>query len=436
MRTLCRMAVLVVCAVVAAGCGSGEPPLKVGVLVECTGLLESAEEGLLAGAQLPLIERGARLEGEGADQRLVDADVGGRPVEIVKGCVELTTLAHEIVETRRLIEEEHVDVVIGPVGETEGVVLSKLAGRYPDVTFLLAASVAQEATLRPARPNVFRFLADGPQTAAGLATFAYRDLGWRNVDLVEDPVAGAWEGAAGFAEEFCALGGRVRSAGLLTMTPADKELAQRVARGSDGVALFAGYYDTEFFLRGYRRSASPVSRRLLISGYAFSLPRGLSPGDVDLSGVVIGGDIPVESESPRWLAYRRAYRRAFPGLPVREASGQLVLPTYVSMEAVVRALEAVDGDAGPHGRDLRAALSRLAFETPMGPVRLNANRQAIVSVHLRQVEGRGRAARTRPLRIVRGVEQSFGGAFSARTPPPALLDGSCRRGPVPPWARQ
>ena len=78
-------------------------------------------------------------------------------------------------------------MVIGPVGEPEGVLVRRLAARYPDVTFVLGASSAQEATLSDPQPNVFRFVADGAQSTAGLAAYAYRDLGWRRAGLVMDP---------------------------------------------------------------------------------------------------------------------------------------------------------------------------------------------------------------------------------------------------------
>ena len=44
-------------------------------------------------------------------------------------------------------------------------------------------------------------------------------------------------------------------------------------------------------------------------------------------------------------------------------------------------------------------------------MRLDPNRQAIVSVHLRRIAGRGEHAATEPFRIVQDVDQSFGGAF-------------------------
>src|SRR5262245_61324815 len=168
MRADARRAVLALLAaaslVLPLGCGGDDDPLKVGVLVDCSGLLEAFGDSELAGAELPIEQR--------------DGTAGGRPVELVKGCTEVSSLTLTIARVRSLIEEDGVDVVVGPVGEPEGVVMRRLASRYPDVTFILTASAAQESTMRDSQPNVFRFVADAAQSAAGLANYAYRELGW------------------------------------------------------------------------------------------------------------------------------------------------------------------------------------------------------------------------------------------------------------------
>jgi branched-chain amino acid transport system substrate-binding protein len=332
-------------------------------------------------------------------------------------------------------------VIVGPVGETEGIVVRRLAARYPNVTFLLGASGAQATTLSDPQPNVFRFVADGAQSTAGLAAHAYTDLGWRRAALVMDPLAPhSWEQAAGFVSEFCALGGTVVSRDPLLSQPApDRELGARLSREVDGTMLITTGSSPTHFLRAYDRGTARLPRRLVLAGFAFAQPDGLSPGGppprgVDLSGVVLGGDLPLDSERPQWRRQQRAYARAFPRLAPESAHGPLEHPPYMAAEALARALERVDGDLGRGGRRLRAALSRLAFDGPAGPVRLDRNRQAVVSVHLRRVEGRGQRARTVPFRVVEEVDQSFGGTFDGGTPAPSFESPKCRRGPVPAWA--
>jgi branched-chain amino acid transport system substrate-binding protein len=419
-----------------AACGEEQDPVRVGVLTECVGPFEASKETMLAAAALPFLERGGRLQGDGPMDGLDDARVGGRPIELLVGCTIQSDQSRQIVETRRLIEDEGADVIIGPVGEAEGVLVRRLAERYLDVTFILGISAAQETTLHDSQPNVFRFVADGAQSAAGLATHAFRDLGWRRAAVAMDPPAGSWEAAAGFVAEFCALGGTITSREMLFVggPAADRATGARLSREVDGTALFNSFDGVGDFVRSYARRAGPLRRRLVVNGFAFAQPGGLSPGGVDLSGVVLGNDLPLDSERPRWRRYRRAFARAFPRLPRESATGLLELPVYMAAEAVARALEGVDGDIGPRGSALRAALSKVAFDGPAGPVRLDRNRQAVVSVHLRRIEGRGERSRTVPFRVVKEVDQSFGGMFHADTPAPSLESPECRHGPVPAWA--
>jgi branched-chain amino acid transport system substrate-binding protein len=426
-------------ALVSAGCGEEEPPVRVAVLTECIGTLEAFKESILAAAQLPFIERGARLRGDRPAAGLEGASFGGRPVEMLVGCTVFSNLSGLIIEVRRLIESRGADVIVGPVGETEGIVVRRLAARYPNVTFVLGASGAQAATLSDPQPNVFRFVADGAQTTAGLAAHAYTDLGWRRAALVMDPSPHSWEQAAGFVAEFCALGGTVVSRDpLLSQQPggeaADRELGARLSREVDGTMLITTGSSPTHFLRAYDRGTATLPRRLVLTGYGFAQPGGLSPRGIDLSGVVLGGDLPLDSERPQWRRHQRAYARAFPRLRKELAHGPLEHPPYMAAEALARALERVDGDLGRDGRRLRAALSKVAFDGPAGPVRLDRNRQAVVSVHLRRIEGQGRRAGTVPFRVVEEVDQSFGGAFDGGTPAPSFESPKCRRGPVPAWA--
>jgi hypothetical protein len=119
-------------ALAVTGCGAGRAPFRIGVLVDCQGPLKSTEEAELSAAELPLLRRGARLVGPAPSNGTTAATVAGRKVELVVGCSEVGEEAVFIDEARRLVEEEHVDAVIGGAS----VVPRELARRYPDVPFL------------------------------------------------------------------------------------------------------------------------------------------------------------------------------------------------------------------------------------------------------------------------------------------------------------
>jgi branched-chain amino acid transport system substrate-binding protein len=435
-RRLVSALMAIACAAVAVSCEDEREPVRIGVVVECSGLTEAFRQPMLAAAELPFLQRGARRKGRNPVDGLTGASAGGRPVELIEGCTEAGDLTLLMTETRRLIETEGADVIIGPVGETEGTVMRRIAARHPGTTFLLGASAAQSVTLREPRPNVFRFVADGAQQAAGLGAYARRDLGWRRAAVVFDDLPNSWESAAGFVAEFCALGGNVVAREVFSGSAApDRAVGARLARQVDGVALIAIFISPADFLRGYARRIARLPQRLVVNGFGFTLPGGLAPTGVDLSGVVFGLDIPVASERPQWRRYVRAYERSFPGIAPSFAGSPLVFPVYLSAEATARALERTRGKVGVRQRRLRTALRGLAFDGPAGPVRLDRNRQAIVSVHLQRIASRRADEPTRPFRVVRDVEQSFADAFDRHTPSPSREQPRCRRGRVPSWAR-
>ena len=79
--------------------------------------------------------------------------------------------------------------------------------------FVVAADGPREVTLQRPALNLYRIAADYGQGVAGLATYAYRRLGWRTVTVLPDAAYSGWNAESAFVREFCALGGRSSDAG-------------------------------------------------------------------------------------------------------------------------------------------------------------------------------------------------------------------------------
>src|SRR5690349_5403983 len=157
------------------------------------GRLGAAHELNVAAAELPLIERGAKLRGTTPSDGLGAVTVGGRRVELLVGCV---AGANEVIpEARRLVEEDGAEAIVGPEDPVQGMALRLYARRRPETAFLVQPSGAPELTLIDPARNVFRFVTDAAQSSAGLGTYAYRNLGWRTADVVGDDVPYSWEQA-------------------------------------------------------------------------------------------------------------------------------------------------------------------------------------------------------------------------------------------------
>jgi branched-chain amino acid transport system substrate-binding protein len=427
-----------VAATFAAGCGGGgSHAVRIGVLADCTGGFGAFRDVMLAGAELPLIERGARPAGSKPGDGVMHGRVGRRPVELVLGCTEWSTYRILIAAARRLIETDDVDILVGPAGEGDGIVVRDLARRYPDVSFVLAESRAPETTLRDPAPNLFRFQPDAAQLAAGLGSYAYHDLGWRKAAIVADDFVLSWPEVAGFVAEFCALGGRVVSRiWAPALAPLPQRLAARIPTGVDGVALLPGiaYVDWSGFVKGYAQRHPDVARHIVLGPEALILKRNRMNAARFAPGVVVGDQGQFDSSNSVWRRMRQEFAHSFPGvLPSGSTPAEypLVVAYRNAMEAALEGLERVDGDPAR----LKAALARVEIDGPTGRIQLDANRQAIAPVYLSRVErdARGKPV-VRTLRTVPDVEQTFGGYFSSTTPPPTRATPACKRATPPPWA--
>jgi branched-chain amino acid transport system substrate-binding protein len=105
---------------------------------------------------------------------------------------------------------------------------------------------------------------------------------------------------------------------------------------------------------------------------------------------------------------------------------------------MLKGLEAVDGDISDPlpFQEALAEVTLTGEEAPYGDVELDENNQAISDVYLKEIvedqNGDG-VPDVETFRRIPDVDQTFGGAFSADSPPPDRNNPSCEEGEPPPW---
>src|SRR4029453_9293579 len=109
--------------------------IRIGILPDCDTFGEPFYDLALAGAELPLLGRGGSLDPSPLEDGVQGVSVGGHAVELVFGCAGGP--GRTAAETRRLVEVEGVDVVVGP-NVFPNVTLVDYASRHPETTFLSA----------------------------------------------------------------------------------------------------------------------------------------------------------------------------------------------------------------------------------------------------------------------------------------------------------
>src|SRR5438132_6495984 len=169
-----------------------EETLKIGLLATFEGAFTVLGEDSKRGAELALKEHNGMA--------------GGKKIEWVVGSSDASPDS-AIRAVRKLVEQDGVKIVVGPLSGDEGLAVKDYAKTQPNVTFVNGTSAAQDTTLRDPAPNFFRFSTDGAQWMAGLGTYAFEKKGYKNVATVAEDYSFPYTQVFGFMAEFCKAGG-------------------------------------------------------------------------------------------------------------------------------------------------------------------------------------------------------------------------------------
>ena len=399
--------------------------VAVGVLAACDGTFGDFAPASFAGAELPLLERGATLAGSRPEAGLEDARVAGREVELSFACSD-DSPDEALAETRRLVEVLGADVVIGAYFTGESLAVREYAKKHPEITFVGSIAAGQSVTLHDPAPNFFRFTADAAQWQAGLGRYAYETLGWRTVVTVADRRSFQFTETSGFVAEFCALGGTIARQIWVPSGTADRRpfIAQVPRSGVDGFFVAADHPTALAFFAGLPQLDGALAERV-IGTIPLTLPPVVETLGKRLDGVVVGAPL-----TPSWRLSAK-YAPRFPDVDLEF----LFTTTFADgMEAVLRALEAIDADLSDDQRRFQAALANVELGIPGDdPLTLDERRQAIGTIGHSRIQHDGRGASV--FKTVENVEQTFNGYFDPSAPPPSTNAVPCKRGNPPPWTR-
>jgi branched-chain amino acid transport system substrate-binding protein len=404
--------------------------IKIGILSTCQGPFAPFYPETTAGARTALIQlTGGKAAGSGATSPVRGAQVGGHPVQLVYGCSNAQPDV-ALKEARRLVEQAHVNILLGPLSGDEGIAVANYSKKQKSVTFVNGTSAAQDTTLHVRSPNFFRFTTDGAQWMAGLGTYAYKNLKWKNAVVVGDDYSFPYTQAAGFVAEFCSLGGNIVKRIWPPLGTKDYSgfITQIPRSGVDGFMMAVGGTGTVAFVKDFEGLAGNVAKKM-VGGSVTIDPTAISALGDRLNGVVAGEPIPPDSKSAAWLTYANAIKKYYPKV---SPNSLFTSGYYDEMWGTVLGLKKVNGDLSDGGKKFRAALGKVSWSSEHGKVSLDKNRNAIAANFVVQVT-KGGGFKT--LRAVQGVDQTFGGHFSASTPTVGRNSPSCTHGNPPPWAK-
>ncbi len=414
--------------------------IKIGFLSDCEGAFGSFFEPTISGANLALIKyAGAKAAGEKPSDGVTGAKIGGKDVEIVGyGCAD-DTADKAIEETRRLMEQEDADVMIGPLSGDEGIAVANYAKDHPDKTFVNGIAGAQDSTLKVQAPNFFRFHPDGAQWSAGLGDYAYNDLGWKTAAIVGDDYSFPYTSLSGFVAEFCAIGGQIPKRIWAPLGEEDySSYISQIPDDVDGLYVGIGGSGLINFIKQYQEQKGRVDTERMLGNVFWDDPLVLKEVGKSLVGGATAAMTAADANTPEVEAYINGLKDAYGDEIAGLGPSVFTYGYYTGMVGLIKGLEAVSGDVSDQAK-LQEALATTTLsgeEAPWGDVELDDNRQAISDIYVKKIvkdaTGDG-VPDVQTFRKVPGVDQTFNGVFSADTPAPDRTNPKCVKGEAPPW---
>ncbi|MCX8003403.1 MAG: ABC transporter substrate-binding protein [Burkholderiaceae bacterium] len=392
MRTLASAAIA---AAFSATAWAQQPPVRIGLLATLEGPFAAGGADGMRGAELAVRQRGGV--------------VAGRKIEIIKASSDAKPDV-AVNAARKLVEQDKVDILVGPLSGSEGIAVKDYSKTQPQVTFINGSSGAQATTLVNPSPNFFRFNTDGAQWMVGLGKAAL-DKGYKRVMVIAEDYAFPYSQVQGFMTEFCRLGGRVPVKAWVPLGGKDySSVIARIPKDVDALLVVLGGADAVNFLNQYEAAGGDkpmIGGSITVSQDVLNY-RGKRRDS--LVGTLSAGPLADAYDAPEWKAFVADYQKNFPvsagGYP---SPSLFALVYYINMKAALDALEAVKGDLSDGHKKFRQTLATMTLKTPVGDVRLDENRQAIGTTFITEVvkDDKGNLY-NRVLRKVDGVNQLLG----------------------------
>ena len=296
------------------------------------------------------------------------------------------TPAVALEKAKKLIEQDNVDILIGPLSGDEGLAIKDYAKTVPDKTFVNGSSAAQDTTFRDPAPNFFRFSTDGAQWQAGLGSYAYKTKNYHNVVTVAEDYSFPYTQVGGFMYEFCAAGGHVIQKNWVPLGTKDYSsvVSNIPTSGVDAIYVALGGADAINFFTQYAQAggkAKFVGGSITVDQSVLSTEGAFQD---QLVGTITASPTSDTADEAAWKEYVDAYHEQFPdGL---NYPGLFALSYYNETIGVLKGLAAVNGDLSGDQKAFMEALAKVSFDGPTGHIALDQNRQAIGPNYVSEIQ--------------------------------------------------
>ena len=343
-------------------------PIKIGFIAATSGTAASSGQDMVRGWDLYWKVNGDVVAGRQIET--IHEDEAGDP-------------AVGLNKAKRLVENEEVKLVVGPLFANVGLAVADYMKTTGVPNFHPVAS-ADDLTQRTPMKNVLRVGGwTSSQTSHALGQYAY-DQGYRKVVTICADYAFGHEMCGGFTNTFTDAGGEVIKQLWNPLGTGDfgTYIAQ-IQEQSDADAVFALQVggDSVEFVESW--SSFGMKDTLPLLGGETLLDQSLLRNmGSEAEGMISAGKFAEGRDSEETQAFVEAFDKEYGDLPSYYAA-----TSYIAAQWTAKALEEVDGDIEDVEGFLEAVRG-LEFESPGGPMKLDEYDNPDQNVYIRKVETR------------------------------------------------
>ena len=310
---------------------------------------------------------------------------GGKEIELV---IQSTDASPDsaVRAARKLVEQDGLDIVIGPLSGSEGIAIRDYSKTQPQTTFINGSSGAMETTYVDPSDNFFRYNTEGAQWSWGLGKYVFEEKGYETVATIGEDYSFIYTQVFGFALVFCQAGGEITERFWVPLGTKDfGSIIAALPDDVDAIYLGLGGGDAVNFLNQYQQAggdANLIGGTIMVDGTVLN-----SKGDAKnaLIGTPSSGPQADTWDDPQWKEYVKLYQDTFAPEDRFPAPSLLATTYYNATAATLTCLNEVNGDLSDGHSAYRSCLANLELDSPVGKITLDGNRQAIGSTFISEV---------------------------------------------------
>jgi branched-chain amino acid transport system substrate-binding protein len=359
-----------------------QKPLRIGLLIPTSGVFAAPGKYMQEGLELYLNEHDNTLAGRKVEVTVADSQ--GNP-------------AVGVTKIRELVEQDHVDLVFGPLSAAVGVAIVPYIDQHKVPTIFPIVS-ADDLSQRTPSEYIARTGWTSSQPTQVLGDYAYKTLGYRKAVTIAYDFNFGWESIGGFVAAFEADGGKVIKqiwtplvtsdySSFLSAIPSDADVVMCSYSGSAAIN----------FIRQYRQFA--IKPPLICQGNTTdeSTLDATGPSAV---GIVTALQYSAALTTAANRAFVAAYEKAYGHVPSYYGEA-----TYTGAEFLALALAKTHGEIGDPAAFIKTVRSISIPNAPRGPVRLDSYGTPVQNIYIRNVVKHGDDLENAVLRTYPNVTQ-------------------------------